>query len=140
MPDRSPSAHNPAPASVINEGFELISKRIEAISDRADRNIEGLSARMVEISGNVSDIRADQKIVLQQVRLTNGTVVKHEERITAIEKTAADKITVDAIRQQIHDAFTKRAVISKQVKTLWGVLLILLGAFAGAYFNRVIFK
>jgi len=137
----------PTGLAIIHDGFALLSRRVDAVSERSDRAIETLNNKLLELIVSVANIGADQKIVLQQVRLTNGTVTRHDERLVQIETNALTHDAdcplakrVEEVERKQEAAATKRGLWYAQGKAVWGALLVCIGAFMGAWASKVIFK
>jgi hypothetical protein len=125
----------------ITEGLHLISARIDAVSERADRNIERLTAKMLEMLERSASMQADIKIILHQVRVNNDLAVAAGKRVGAIELALAgfpSKARVEAIEGQLHDGITKRTMLTNQIKILWTGVTLLFGGACGAYFTKML--
>ena len=107
--------------ALITEGFDLVTKRLDSVSERSDKTLD----KLIEIVRDVAAVSSQQQATLVQVKITNGQVTRHEEKIQKIS------VRMDEFEKaQISDK-ARRALWYAQGKAVWGALAIALGA-AGA--------
>ena len=126
-------------AKQAREGSDF--SRFEELSSRLDHLLE----RVMQLIEGVAHVTVQQQAVLTQVEKTNGTVALHEARLKVLEGfqnahplTCPMHESLGSMQAAAEKMATKRGVWYAQGKAVWGVVLILLGALAGALIRKFV--
>ena len=132
---------DPVTQTQINEGFALLSDRMDAISKRSDDRADSVLQRVIQLIEGVAHLQVRMESLLAQVEKATAAVNLHDARLQILEIFCVTspplQEQIRALKSELRESAVKRGMWYAQGKAIWGVLVALGSAVIGAWAAHV---